>query len=229
MLGLASESSSRPAAKRVGVGGGSEATERMDKFVNTWDKLVGEGEHVKSVLEVMREEIVDVQYRLRDVEHCVYYAWDVKLPTPIADMAKEWTAKWQAAVKVNQGLAKDDRVNVGHVKNYVFMGMLNAFLLDKNVNVDAQKLVTELVLSLVGDDNGKIVDTKVQKLDQLVAMCNVKIVDKAKKCYVNMKVRESHPQLMEALRAWLDGAGERQLDPPPLKPRTQTLRKSQRA
>ena len=80
-------------------------------------------------------------------------------------------------------------------------------------------------LVLAGDESGDVVSEKVKNLDVLVAMCNVKVVEKARKCFVNLKVRETHPQVMVDLKKWLDAVGERQLDPPPLKPRTQALRK----
>ena len=74
-----------------------------------------------------------------------------------------------------------ETTQLGHLKNYAFMGLINAWLQANSGGDDHDKMVT-LVMQLVGDAEGLVSKEKVCGLDKMVAYCQVKTVEKRKRC-----------------------------------------------
>ena len=80
----------------------------------------------------------------------------------------------------------------------------------------------------IAGENNKIIQDKVRDLDQLVAYCQLMLIEKARppKAYLNMKIRETETDMIKTVYTWLDGLEgvKRQFDPPPLRPGTRAIR-----
>ena len=98
-----------PQKKVIGKMDG-DLEKRVREFLDRWDQKTGDGKgdmyDQTSVLEVMQREIINLQYRLGEVEHAATYSWEVRLPSPISDSAKEWVKHWQTAGDDRRRLGK---------------------------------------------------------------------------------------------------------------------------
>ena len=140
------------------------------------------------MLEVMAKEIVDLQYRMGGVEHAAMYAWVLPSTHSLAQMAAEWHKKWNAtrlAVTKEMKDRRDGSANIGHVKNYTFMSIVNAYLSATSEQDEGHQYMYKAVAELVGDSRGKIVEKKGKQLDRMVAMCRVKAVKKSEEMIYN--------------------------------------------
>ena len=221
-LGLMQESG-QP-SKRVGVGRDETLEKRMQEFLDKWDAPEFGEKKDKSILEVMKKEVVDMSYKLVDVEHAATYSWELDLPSPLADKAKEWTKKWDD--KRGKVAKTPAAKTLGHVKNYVFVGLVNTVLTETAEDSEGHTTLVRHVLQLAGNGQDKLDDEKVSQLDKMVAFCRVKTVDKAKTCFLTLKIRDEFSDVQKIMHEWLDANGKRQLDPTPVRPGVKELKGS---
>ena len=113
---------------------------------------------------------------------------------------------------------------MGAAKNYVFLGLVNAYLTQSGARTKEQEAVQSLIGKACGSGTNTIDPAKIRNLHEFVAHAQITVVQKAGKAYVNLRVRDTHAALREVMYAALDAEGQRQLDPPPLKPRTRELK-----
>ena len=66
----------------------------MRAFLQHWNKQEMRETGDKTALDVMRREIVDLQYRKNEVDHAATYAWVLSLPHSVSEMVKAWTKTW---------------------------------------------------------------------------------------------------------------------------------------
>ena len=133
--------------------------------------------------------------------------------------------KWKRAWidKCHDMRGKGDS-SLGSCKNFVFLGLLNAYILDTKQGADNRDALRNLATSKCGDEEGKIVPMKAKNLHEVVRHAQITVIQKPGKAYLNLLVNvESHAQVAEILRRFLDAEGSRQYDPPPLQNRTRNL------
>ena len=124
--------------------------------------------------------------------------------------------------------AKKDS-NLGSCKNFVFLGLglglLNACILDTTQPEDTREILKKMAIQKCGDAEGKIVAMKAKHLHDIVRHAQITVVPKARKAFINLAIHtETHKEAQEAMNKFLDAAGQRQYDPPPLHPRTRSIR-----
>ena len=209
----------------------TERVRMMEARTRKLTETVGDNEPAQPVLGAVKREISQLNHRMGAVEHATYYAWILNMTQrgmalQLVEAMQEWTREWEKA----RDTARDsyepgpDR-DVGACKNYVYMGVLNAMCSEESqASAETKSLVKERTMALVSDGSGNVSAAKVRTLDRAVAHCQLTVVTKQKKAFLNMKVRETEGEVMKVLYAWLDTVGTRQLDPPPLRPSTKALR-----
>ena len=136
--------------------------------------------------------------------------------------AAEWKDIW---IRKCGELRGKGASTLGACKNFVFVGLVNAYLGASKGDSKTKKKIRDLIMEKVQDgDKGTVCPNKVSKLDLMVAHAQVVVTKKGGKGYVNLSVRPTHMELKEALYEMLDREGHRQMDPPPLKPRARELK-----
>ena len=200
-----------------------ERIEDLARQIKEMNFKVGKDEFQRTVTQALVEEAVDIGFRLTQLEHATYDAWEMPTANGYVIEAEKWKATWQR--KCNEVKGKQGS-NIGGVKNYVLLGLVNAYLMDGNSKKDDKKYMKEVVLKICADDKGDVIPTKVKLLHEIVAHASVVVVKKAEKAYINLCVRESQERIKILFRTALDASGKRQWDPPPLKPRTRDLREA---
>ena len=107
-------------------------TERMEARIKELEQKmkevnfqVGEGEYATSSTRAMMSEIVDLSYRVSHLEHAVYESWELRPSSSYATEAERWKKEWVRLCQEKRG--KGD-ATLGAAKNYVFLGLVNAYL-----------------------------------------------------------------------------------------------------
>jgi len=194
----------------------------LEKQMRQVNITVGEGEHRMCATTALMHEVVDLSHRVGQLEHAMYESWELREGSLIAKEAAEWKDIW---IKKCQELRGKGASTLGACKNFIFVGIVNAYLAGKGDTADRRK-IRELIMERVKDDEGKAVcPNKVHKLDIMVAHAQVVVIKKTGKSFINLSVRPTHMELKETLYAMLDKEGSRQQDPPPLKPRAREMKK----
>jgi len=193
--------------------------ERQLRQVNI---TVGEGEHRMNATTALIQEVVDLNYRVGQLEHAMYESWELKEGSQIVKEAAEWKEIW---IKKCHELRGKGASTLGACKNFIFVGIVNAYLAGRGEATEKKK-IREVIMEKVSDDEGRTVSpNKVHKLDLMVAHAQVVVVKKTGKGFINLSVRPTHMEMKETLYAMLDKEGTRQQDPPPLKPRARDIKK----
>ena len=234
----------RPSTKRAadtqeaGIGGRSSGTQEVDaeritnleRQIATLTHTVGEGVHAAPVQVAVKKELVAVGHRLADIEHAVYYSWEVPTPHKLAEEIPEWRRKWEKKRDEARMELDRDKKNIGHVKNYIFMGVLNTLVQAEQVPEETRTKVMKKILALVGNgqDPPQVVPDKVRHLDRIVAHCQCTLVPKGSKMFLNIRIRDLETEMAKLVYDWLDTVGKRQYDPPPLRPSTRAIRDTNR-
>jgi hypothetical protein len=200
-----------------------ERVEDLARQIKAMNFKVGKDEFERTVTQALVEEAVDIGFRLTQLEHATYDAWEIRAESIYVTEAQKWKQTWQRKCAESKGTKGS---NVGGVKNYVLLGLVNAYLMDDDTTKEDKKYMKDVVLRICADGRGEVVPTKVKLLHEIVSHATVTVVKKADKAYINLCVRGSQERIKILFRKALDAAGKRQWDPPPLKPRTRDLREA---
>ena len=146
--------------------------QKLERLLNELNIEVGEGEFKEPVQDRLMGTVVNLERRVAQLEHSVYFCWELKLNTLYLKHAVSWKDKWHE--KVQEIKASKENVKLGHVKNFIFMGVVNALLEDKEVPDQQAKQLRETIIGLVGDPQGNIDVEKVNRLDVIVSHADVK-------------------------------------------------------
>ena len=182
---------------------------------------VGTGEHSENVMNVIMQEIVDLNFRVGHLEHAVYDSWEFPLENAYVKEMETLKNEWLQRCRKLKGTGDS---SLGGLKNFVFLGLINALLQGDKVPEAERHVVREVAVRLSGDGHGQIDAKKVKELHTLVAYAQTVIIQKTPKAFLNVKVRPENELLKKTVMEALDKNGKRQYDPPPLKPRTKDLR-----
>ena len=114
--------------------------------------------------------------------------------------------------------SRGTKTNLGHMKNYVALGLALAYKAEKKGDPQATEAMENLLGPRVRNGEGKIDLLMARKLEDLVVHCQV--TKTKKNSFVNlMGTQTTEGQLfLRLLEAGLAKDGERQWDPPPPKP-----------
>ena len=113
---------------------------------------------------------------------------------------------------------------MGGAKNFVVLGLANAMLQDPVIPETERAMIRDTATRLSGDGKGSIDPKKVRELHVVVAYSQIVMVQKTNRAYLNIKIRPEFKNVEEIMYEALTLNGKRQLDPPPLKPRTREIR-----
>ena len=100
-------------------------------------------------------------HRVGALEHATYDSWELSIDssyaTEAAALKKEWIERCAKLKGTNDS-------SLGGVKNFVFLGLLNAVLQDTVIEEDKRTKIKDIALRLSGDGKGTIDQKKVREL-----------------------------------------------------------------
>ena len=169
------------------------------------------------------QEIVDLNHRVGHLEHATYESWELPIENgyvkEASDMKKEWLGRCEK-------LRGSGDASLGSLKNFIFLGLINALLQDTGITEEDRKMIREVATTLSGDGKGNIDPGKVRELHRVVAYGQITLVTKTGKAFLNIRIRSGWMKVEKVLFEALTRNGKRQYDAPPLKPRTRDIREA---
>ena len=154
----------------------------------------------------------DLSMDVQDLKGAMYLTWDITPESVYIAKPMEFKDQYSKDCRNVKGTGK----NLGHQKNYIFMGIYLAMRQDKDLSVQ-EKEKLETLVGLKIRTEGTLDIGKAGSLAEMVAYCQV--VRTKKKGFLNLLLRgEQGAQVMEILGKVLDNEGHRQWDAGPPKP-----------
>ena len=174
---------------------------------------LGEGEHERPIMEAMMLGMRDLSLGLQDIVGVTVESWELSRDSPYVEKSMEWKDRYFKDCKANRGKG----VDLGHMKNYVFLALFLAHKADKDGTQEEKDTMEELIGKKVRNSDGALDVGNVKALAPMVSYCQ--IVRTAKKGFLNITLRGEEGMKVKAIldRA-LGRAGKRQWDSPMQKP-----------
>ena len=109
--------------------------------------------------------------------------------------------------------------NIGDLKNYVIIGLLQAALQDKDISAEDKTTIRNLMTTRIQNAEGELDMTRAKRMGDLVGHCQVTRTKNRKKAFINLMFRRGEGKELERMiYAAMDREGDRQYDPAPPKP-----------
>ena len=190
------------------TGGGSTS-----EILGRLPKTIGTGDHEKPILEGMAMALADLVLEVQDLKGAVYHSWRLERDSPYIQKGMQFKDLYSKKGREVKGKG----INLGHMRNYVFLGLLVAAKEDEDVSQDQKETVERLAVSKVRDTQGRIDPIKASKLAGITAYCQV--VRLAKTAFINILMRgEEGKQIYKILEEAFQREGELEYEGPPPKP-----------
>ena len=120
---------------------------------------------------------------------------------------------------------KGKGVNLGHMKNYIMMGLFVSVKKDKDASSQDKELLESLIGKGLRDTEGCLSTEFARSLEQIVAYCQVVRTKNKKKGFINILLRgEEGSRVMRVLETAFEREGKKQGDPAGLRPVHRDLR-----
>ena len=195
-----------------GTSSGSGETDLARQALGRVGPTMGTGEHERPLMEGVLLAIRDLSMDVQDLRSMALTSWELPLDSPYILKAMAMKDTYSKDCRE----AKGTGVNLGHQKNYVFMGVYRAMRASKDITEMEKAELEEMVGKHLRTD-GKLDVLKAKTLDPLIGYCQV--VKLKRKAFINLQLRgDGANRLMELLKAELDREGTRQYDAGPPKP-----------
>ena len=116
-------------------------------------------------------------------------------------------------------------MNLGHMKNYIMMGLFLAVKKDKDASAQDKELLESLVGKGLRDSEGTLATENAKSLEMMVAYCQVVRTKNKKKGFIHILLRgEEGSRVMRVLETAFEREGKKQGDPAGLRPVHRDLR-----
>ena len=172
----------------------------------------GSGEHERPIMEAVLMGMRDLAMDVQDLKSATYMSWELPMDATYISKGMDFKEQYATHCRNNKGQG----VNLGHQKNYIFMGLYVAMIGDSELTSEEKDKMEELVGTKLRE-NGNLTLTKVKSIALMVGACQV--VRTKKKGFINLALKGPEGNIvMETLTRLLDKVGTRQGDAGPPKP-----------
>ena len=174
---------------------------------------LGTGEHERPLMEAMMMGMRDLSLGVQDLMGLVVESWELNRDPPYVEKAMEYKDRYFKDCKANRGKG----VDLGHMKNYVFLAMYLAHKMDPDGTQEEKDAMEEMIGKNMRNGEGSLDIGNVKTLAPMVSYCQ--ITRTAKKGFLNMTLRgEEGMRVKTILDKALARAGKRQWDSPMNRP-----------
>ena len=190
---------------------GSQGTS-VSEILGDLPTTLGSGTHEKPVLEALMLGVRDLSMEVQEMKAVVVESWEIPMDCNYVTKGIELKDQYINYCRQMKGKGED----LGHMKNYVFLGLYIAAKMD---GLDPQQ--TEAMETIVGkrvrDQEGVLDASKAPMIAHLVGYCQVS--KSKKKGFVNIHLRGTEgEEVMTILRNKWAKIGRQQFDPTTGKP-----------
>ena len=196
--------------------GGKGTAPSMDTLaiMGSLPARVGKGEHEKPLLEAMVQGMRDLAMDVTDLKGAFYMSWELPRDPNYVTRGMEYKEAYGKACRDIKGKGQ----NIGHQKNYVFMGLFIALKEDKDVSEEDQKTLEKIIGSKLRDSTTNTLSLKeVKSISGIIGHCQV--VRPEKKGFINLHFKGPEGMVVQKrMEEAMDREGDRQGDGGPPKP-----------
>ena len=206
--------SAAPEAANLGAKGTRQEGVPVATALGNLPATVGKGEFEQPLMEAVLSGMRDLAMEVADLKGAIYHAWEGPPEWDYVTKGIEYRKHYSDQCRA----AKGTGTSLGHMKNYVAMGLVMAYRGDKTNSRESNLAMEELVGQRLRNKERKMDLMNARQLADLVAHCQV--VKTKKKSFVNI-LGTNTPEgqrFMTLIEAALEKEGTRQWDPAPSKP-----------
>ena len=218
MKGLGERGAKRPATAlgRDSAAAGSNGSSASDRgahsrvleALGSVPSIVGEGEHERPLMEAMLLGMRNLSMEAQELKAAVITSWELPRDSLYIEQAMRFKDEYIRKCRTVKGKGQD----LGHMKNYVFLGLMMAGKADKRIGEQHQGILEELVGKHLRDEDGEMDISNAPKTAHLVGHCQVS--RSKKKGFVNIHLRgQEGARLMQVFQAVWAQDGKQQWDP----------------
>ena len=195
-----------------GASGSSQGSEVKD-ILGRLPRTIGTGEHEKPILEGMAMALQDLVLEVQDLKGAVYRSWRLEPDCPYITQGMKFKELYNKKCREVRGKGQD----LGHQRNWVFLGLLVALKEDQDVGAPDQQILETTLMKKVRNAEGHIDPSKAKVLAGATAYCQV--VRLAKVGWINILVRGDEGEAVyKILTEALTREGDLSYEGPPPKP-----------
>ena len=210
VVGMEQSSAKRQrGADQGALGSGSGSSTLSMTYMGAVPARVGSGEHERPIMEAVLMGMRDLAMDVQDLKGALYLSWELPMDATYITKGMEFKEQYAANCRKNKGQG----LNLGHQKNYIFMGLYVAMMGDNDLTQEEKNMMEELVGAKLREE-GQLSLTKAPAIALMVGACQV--VRTKKKGFINLALKGPEGQrIMGTLTRLLDKVGTRQGDAGP--------------
>ena len=164
-------------------------------------------------MEAMLMGMRDLSLQVQDLQGAIFQAWELDMQSMYIKNGMEFKEAYMKECR----RVKGSGTNIGHMKNYILMGLYQAYKADADNSPADKDTMERLVGAKVRNSDKRLSISLAKELAEMVSHCQV--VKTKKKGFLNIHMRGTEgTQVMSLLEAAFTREGKRQWDPPPPKP-----------
>ena len=187
-------------------------------FMGALPPEVGTGDYRRPLMEGVLQGMKDLALDVQEMKAVVIQTWELERGSEYVKKAMEMKEAYVQEARSVKGQG----VDLGHMKNWVFVGLWLAMLKDRDVSTADMEEVNRQVGELVKVD-GRVMMRRAKEVARLVAYCQV--TRTPKKAFLNIAFVQGSAQerLQIIFERVMQREGVRRYDVAPLKPMQREL------
>ena len=195
-------------------GSSSGPAREMKEILGNLPATVGQGEHQRPIIEALATGLRDLSMDVQDMKTVITHAWEFPPDTAYVDQGMKFKEQYSKDCRAAKGTGKD----LGHQKNYIFLGIYVAYRADRDNPTESKEFMENHVGKLMRNTEDKLDVAKAKEISKYISFCQV--IRTKKKGFINLAVREEGQgsRILQELMTAFDRAGKRQWDPAPGRP-----------
>ena len=195
-------------------GSSSTPARDMKEILGNLPSTVGQGEHQRPIIEALAIGIRDLSMDVQDMKSVITHSWEFPPDTSYVDQGMKFKDQYSRDCRAAKGTGKD----LGHQKNYIFLGIYVAYRADKDNSPESKDFMENHLGTLLRNSDGRLDVARAKEISKYISFCQV--VRTKKKGFINLAIREvdQGPRILQELMTAMDRAGKRQWDPAPGRP-----------
>ena len=109
-------------------GSSSTPARDMKEILGNLPSTVGQGEHQRPIIEALAIGIRDLSMDVQDMKSVITHSWEFPPDTAYVDQGMKFKDQYSKDCRAAKGTGKD----LGHQKNYIFLGIYVAYRADRD-------------------------------------------------------------------------------------------------
>ena len=115
--------------------GSSDRATLAKDILGSLPTTIGTGEHEKSILEAVLQGMRDLSMDVQDLKGTTYLSWELEKDSECITQGMKYKEQYSEYCRKNKGKG----IDLGHQRNYIFMGLLMSMNKDKDLDPEGKR------------------------------------------------------------------------------------------